>query len=63
MDQHQQQQQQQQHHQQQQQPKGPCWLNPTIQSKIAWRDDDVVISVPPKSGKVSRLLCTIHYIE
>lgn len=26
------------------------WTNPTIQSKIAWRDDDVVVSVPMKSG-------------
>jgi len=29
---------------------GPGWINPHIQGKIAWRDDDVVISVPPKSG-------------
>jgi len=26
------------------------WINPKIQSKIAWRPDDVVISVPAKSG-------------
>jgi len=26
------------------------WINATIQSKIAWRPDDVVISVPGKSG-------------
>lgn len=29
---------------------GPPWVNPTIQSKIDWRDDDVVVSVPSKSG-------------
>ena len=26
------------------------WVDPNYQSKIAWRDDDVVVSVPPKSG-------------
>ncbi|KHK93098.1 hypothetical protein LK12_01710 [Novosphingobium malaysiense] len=26
------------------------WIQPEIQQKIAWRDGDVVISVPPKSG-------------
>jgi len=31
-------------------PSGPPWLNPTIQSKIDWRDDDIVVSVPSKSG-------------
>ena len=32
-------------------PKGGAgWINPIIQSKIAWRDDDVVVSVPLKSG-------------
>lgn len=29
---------------------GPPWIEPAIQQKIAWRDGDVVISVPPKSG-------------
>lgn len=29
---------------------GPPWIDPSIQSQIAWRDGDVVISVPPKSG-------------
>ncbi|SFI62287.1 sulfotransferase domain-containing protein [Albimonas pacifica] len=29
---------------------GPPWIDPGIQSRIAWRDGDVVISVPPKSG-------------
>ncbi|WP_291836353.1 sulfotransferase domain-containing protein [Limimaricola sp.] len=29
---------------------GPPWIDPEIQQKIAWRDGDVVISVPPKSG-------------
>mmetsp|Transcript_11032 Transcript_11032/g.25954 ORF Transcript_11032/g.25954 Transcript_11032/m.25954 type:complete len:314 (-) Transcript_11032:281-1222(-) len=29
---------------------GPGWINPTVQTKIAWRDGDVVISVPMKSG-------------
>ena len=28
----------------------PPWLDETIQSKIAWRDGDVVVSVPAKSG-------------
>jgi aryl sulfotransferase len=31
-------------------PAGPPWLNETIQKKIAWRDGDVVVSVPAKSG-------------
>lgn len=31
-------------------PAGPPWIVPEIQQKIAWRDDDVVISVPIKSG-------------
>lgn len=31
-------------------PGGPGWINPTIQSQMAWRDDDVVVSVPGKSG-------------
>ncbi len=29
---------------------GPPWIQPTIQQKIKWRDGDVVISVPAKSG-------------
>lgn len=29
---------------------GPPWIEPEIQRKIEWRDGDVVISVPPKSG-------------
>jgi len=29
---------------------GPPWIRPEIQQKIAWRDGDIVISVPPKSG-------------
>lgn len=29
---------------------GPHWLQPEIQQRIKWRDGDVVISVPPKSG-------------
>lgn len=31
-------------------PKGPPWINPEIQQGIEWRDGDVVISVPIKSG-------------
>ncbi len=31
-------------------PSGPPWIAPEIQQKIAWRDGDVVISVPIKSG-------------
>jgi hypothetical protein len=31
-------------------PAGPPWIVPEIQQKIAWRDGDVVISVPLKSG-------------
>jgi hypothetical protein len=31
-------------------PTGPPWIDPEIQQKIEWRDGDVVISVPPKSG-------------
>lgn len=29
---------------------GPPWIQPEIQQRIAWRDGDVVISVPAKSG-------------
>ena len=29
---------------------GPPWIEPRIQQQIAWRDGDIVISVPPKSG-------------
>lgn len=29
---------------------GPPWINPEIHKKVVWRDGDVVISVPPKSG-------------
>jgi hypothetical protein len=29
---------------------GPPWIQPEIQQKITWRDGDVVISVPAKSG-------------
>lgn len=28
----------------------PPWLNPEIQQRVTWRDDDIVISVPIKSG-------------
>lgn len=28
----------------------PPWIDDTIQGKIEWRDGDVVVSVPPKSG-------------
>jgi len=31
-------------------PAGPPWIQPQIQQKIKWRDGDVVISVPAKSG-------------
>jgi hypothetical protein len=31
-------------------PQPPGWLRPDIQTKIAWRDGDIVISVPIKSG-------------
>lgn len=29
---------------------GPPWIQPEIQQHIKWRDGDIVISVPPKSG-------------
>lgn len=29
---------------------GPPWIQPAIQQHIEWRDGDIVISVPPKSG-------------
>lgn len=32
------------------QPAPPPWIRPEIQTKIEWRDQDIVISVPPKSG-------------
>ena len=28
----------------------PPWINETIQRQIEWRDGDIVVSVPPKSG-------------
>ena len=28
----------------------PPWIDETIQQRIAWRDGDIVVSVPPKSG-------------
>ena len=28
----------------------PPWINETIQQQISWRDGDIVVSVPPKSG-------------
>lgn len=31
-------------------PAGPPWIVSEIQQKIKWRDGDIVISVPPKSG-------------
>ena len=31
-------------------PAGPPWIRPEIQKKISWRDGDIVISVPGKSG-------------
>lgn len=30
--------------------RGTSWIQPEIQQKIRWRDGDIVISVPPKSG-------------
>lgn len=30
--------------------RGPPWIDPAIQQRIEWRDGDVVVSVPPKSG-------------
>jgi aryl sulfotransferase len=29
---------------------GIPWIDPTMQQEVAWRDGDIVISVPPKSG-------------
>lgn len=31
-------------------PAGPPWIDDSIQGKITWRDGDVVVSVPAKSG-------------
>ncbi len=31
-------------------PAGPPWIQPQIQQEIKWRDGDIVISVPAKSG-------------
>ena len=28
----------------------PPWINPEIQQRVQWRDSDIVISVPVKSG-------------
>jgi hypothetical protein len=29
---------------------GAPWVNPAIQQRVAWRDGDIVVSVPMKSG-------------
>jgi len=29
---------------------GPGWIDPTLQQQVDWRDGDIVVSVPPKSG-------------
>ena len=31
-------------------PRGPGWIDPEIQSRVQWRDGDIVVSVPVKSG-------------
>jgi hypothetical protein len=31
-------------------PRGPGWIDPEIQRRVQWRDGDVVVSVPVKSG-------------
>ena len=31
-------------------PRGPGWSDPGIQSQVRWRDGDIVVSVPVKSG-------------
>ncbi len=32
-------------------PQGPPpWIDPSMQQRVTWRDGDIVISVPPKSG-------------
>ena len=31
-------------------PRGPGWIDPAIQSHVRWRDGDIVVSVPVKSG-------------
>jgi hypothetical protein len=31
-------------------PRGPAWIDPEIQSRVSWRDGDIVVSVPLKSG-------------
>src|SRR6476469_6026769 len=30
--------------------RGPGWIDPEIQSLVRWRDGDIVVSVPVKSG-------------
>jgi len=31
-------------------PRGPGWIDPEIQRSVQWRDGDIVVSVPVKSG-------------
>jgi hypothetical protein len=31
-------------------PRGPGWIDPEIQGRVRWRDGDIVVSVPVKSG-------------
>ncbi len=31
-------------------PRGPGWSDPEIQNRVQWRDGDIVVSVPVKSG-------------
>jgi hypothetical protein len=31
-------------------PRGPGWVDPEVQARVRWRDGDIVVSVPLKSG-------------
>lgn len=31
-------------------PQGPPWIDPTLQTQVEWRNGDIIISVPAKSG-------------
>jgi hypothetical protein len=31
-------------------PRGPGWIDPELQGRVPWRDGDIVVSVPVKSG-------------
>lgn len=46
----------------QQEQGGKIWLDPEIQQKIRWREGDIAISVPPKSG-TTWMMNVVHQLR